>query len=399
MKIQIPDAFAPLFDPKRYKLYWGGRGAGKSHSFAITLLIMGLQRCLRVLCAREIQLSIKDSVKRVLDDKIKKFPIFKNFYTSTRESISGKNDSLFIFAGLRHNIESIKSNEGIDICWVEEADTVSKTSLKILFPTIRKDNSEIWFSFNPRRKDAPVFNDFVVENMYPESLAYVRKINFDENPFFPEVLERERQWCKKHDPEQYRHVWEGHPLQLSAASVFVGKYKIDRFEAPKDAFFYFGADWGFSVDPTVLIRCYVDDVNRQLFIDYEAYQVGCEIDDTPALFDTIPESRKWLITADSARPETISHMQRKGFNIVPSKKGSGSVEDGIEFIRSYTTIIHERCTHVRDEWSLYSYKIDQRTEQILPVVEDKNNHCVDAARYAIEKFTAGSPSSYIIGLS
>ena len=147
--------------------------------------------------------------------------------------------------------------------------------------------------------------------------------------------------------------------------------------------FRLGADFGFSKDPTVLIRCSVE--GKRIYFDYEAYMVGCEIDLTPDLFDRVPESRKWFITADSARPETISYLRNHGFpKINSAMKGAGSVEDGIEFMRSYDLIVHPRCTHLIDELTLYSYKIDKLTNEILPVLDDKNNHVIDSARYAIE---------------
>lgn len=144
-----------------------------------------------------------------------------------------------------------------------------------------------------------------------------------------------------------------------------------------------GADWGFSVDPSCLIRGYTE--GRTLFVDYEAWMIGCEIDQLPDLFDRVPESRKWFITADSARPETVSYMQRHGYpKINPAIKGPKSVEDGVEFLKSYDIVVHPRCQHVIDELSSYSYKIDPQTEQVLPILEDKKNHTIDALRYACE---------------
>ena len=160
-------------------------------------------------------------------------------------------------------------------------------------------------------------------------------------------------------------------------------WKVEAFETPKDAVHRFGADWGFATDPTVLVRCHIE--GRTLFVDAEAWQVGCEIDHTPALFETVEGSRKWLIRADSARPETVSYMQRQGFKIVGALKGQGSVEDGVEFLRSFDIVVHPRCKHVAEELARYAYKKDQHTGEILPVLEDKDNHTVDALRYALEE--------------
>ena len=148
--------------------------------------------------------------------------------------------------------------------------------------------------------------------------------------------------------------------------------------------FLYGADWGFSVDPTCLVRLWVDEESRRIYIDQEAWKVHCEIEDLPALFDTVPGSREWLIVADSQRLDTISYMESQGFQIWPAKKGAGSVQDGIEFVNSYETIIHPRCKHTIDEFGSYRHKINPQTDQITPLIEDKNNHTVDAVRYGLE---------------
>jgi phage terminase large subunit len=171
--------------------------------------------------------------------------------------------------------------------------------------------------------------------------------------------------------------------------VSIRLIRIAAFDSPDNVTYYLGADWGFSVDPSVLIRCRVD--GRKLYIDYEAYMVGCEIDQLPMLFDRVPDSRKFFITADSARPETISYMQRHGFpKINKASKGKGSIEDGIEFLQSFDIIVHPRCVETIKELTMYSYKVDKLTGQVQPHLEDKENHVIDALRYSLEsarKFT------------
>jgi len=160
-------------------------------------------------------------------------------------------------------------------------------------------------------------------------------------------------------------------------------WRVEAFETPADARFLFGADWGFARDPTVLVRCFVQ--GRTLFVDHEAYRVGCEIDRTPALFDTVPGSRRGPIIADSSRPETINYMQRQGFgSITGSTKGAGSVEDGVEFLKAHDIVVHPRCRHLIDELALYSYRTDPKTGEIQSELEDRGNHAVDALRYAVE---------------
>jgi phage terminase large subunit len=339
---------------------------------------------LRILCGREIQNTIKDSVKQLLDDLIKLYE-FDDFFKSTQSEIKGVNGSIFIFSGLQHNPAKIKSMEGVDIAWLEEADSISQDTLDLLIPTIRKENSEIWFSYNPRDINAPVHQMFVV-NDHPG--AFVRKINYDENPWFPEVLRRSMEYDKAHDPGKYQHIWLGEPVKHSEALVFYGKWRIDdTFEIPEDTIFYYGADWGFSTDPAVLIRMFCNHKKRILYVTHEAYGVGIEIDDLPAFFDTVPDSRKWIITADSQRPDTISYMKRQDFKIRGAIKGKGSVVEGTEFLRSYTIVVHSRCKNVIYELGSHSYKVDKLTKDVLPLLEDKNNHCIDSMRYALEKIT------------
>lgn len=383
MQIDIPEAFRELFEPHRYKVYYGGRGSGKSVNLGRALLIIGIQRRITVLCTREIQTSISDSVHRLLREQIESLGLGA-FYRVTQNGIYGINGTEFIFKGLRFNVREIKSTEGVDICWCEEAQAISAESWDVLIPTIRKSGSEIWISFNPLDEHDPTYERFVIS---PPDVAYVRKVNWDENPFFPEVLEKEKNWLKQRDYQSYLHVWEGEVRKHSNALIFGGYFSVESFETPNNARFYHGADWGFSSDPSTLIRCFVD--GQKLYIDREAWGVGVEIDNTPALFDTIETARRWPIKADCARPETISYMRRHGFNITAAKKWQGSIEDGIEFLKTYDIIIHPRCVHTIDEFNHYSYKIDKQTGDVLPVVLDAWNHCIDALRYALDGLIKG----------
>jgi phage terminase large subunit len=190
------------------------------------------------------------------------------------------------------------------------------------------------------------------------------------------------EYDKRRDSDKYAHVWMGQYLTNSNSRVF-NNWRIEDFDAPPDAIHRLGADWGFAVDPTTLVRCHI--IGRTLYIDYETYMVGCEIVNTPELLMQVPESEKWPIVADSARPETISHMRKNGFpKIMTAVKGPRSVEEGIQFLKGYDIVVHPRCIHTIDELTLYSYKTDPLTGKILPVLEDKKNHVIDALRYACE---------------
>ncbi len=380
LNLKIPNIFLPIFSTVlRYVVLYGGRGSGKSHVVATFLIIKALESKKRILCAREIQNSIKDSVHKLLADKISELNLDK-YFTVKHDSIVCMNGSEFIFKGLLRNPQEVKSLEGADYCWVEEAMAVSRKSLEILTPTIRKPNSQILFTYNPTNEDDPVHADYTLADR-PDTLKI--KSNYDANPFFPDVLRAEMEYTKRTDYDKYLHIWQGECVKHSQTQVFYGKWLVEEFEHENE-FLYFGADWGFSNDPTALIRCFIRD--NKLYIDYEAWGIGIDIDKTPALFQTVPESDKYPITADSARPETISHVYQNGFpKIKRSIKGKGSVEDGIAHLRGYEKIIiHSRCKHTIDEFRHYCYKTDVKTGQISSVLEDKFNHCIDALRYACE---------------
>lgn len=380
LRIETPKAFAPLLKPARYLGAWGGRGSGKSHFFAEMVIERSLMEKTDVVCIREVQRTLNQSVKKLLELKIIDLGVGE--YFDVQESvIKSKHGGMIIFQGMQnHTADSIKSLEGYDIAWVEEAQTLSQKSLDMLRPTIRKAGSQLWFSWNPNSEKDPVDALLRCDNPPPNSI--VIKANYMDNPWLPDELKLEMAYDQKRDHDKFRHVWLGDYARNSEARVFKN-WKVDEFDAPNGTIFRLGADWGFSVDPSCLVRCYVD--GRNLYVDYEAYMIGCEIDNLPNLFQRVPESEKWFITADSARPETISYLQRHGYpKINAAIKGAKSLEEGVQFLQSYDIIVHPRCKHVIDELTMYRYKVDDVTGQVLNQLEDKNNHLIDSLRYALE---------------
>ena len=333
-----------------------------------------------VVCIREVQKSLQQSVKKLLEDKIEALGVGHMFEVQEAK-IKAPHGGVIIFQGMQnHTADSIKSLEGFDVAWVEEAQSLSQKSLDLLRPTIRKNGSMLLFTWNPRLASDPV--DAFLRTDDPPPGSVVIEVNFMDNPWFPKVLRQEMEYDRGRDPDKYAHVWLGQYLANSEARVFKN-WVVREFDAPSNAVIRQGADWGFATDPSVLVRCYIE--GRTLYIDHEAYQVGCEIVDTPSLFMTVPDSEKWPITADSARPETISHMRKNGFpKIQPAVKGPKSVEDGIEWLKSFDIVVHPRCQHTIDELTLYSYKVDDLTGNVLPILADKDNHVIDALRYACE---------------
>jgi phage terminase large subunit len=382
LRIETPEWALPLLNPARYKAAYGGRGSGKSHAFAELLIEAHIMdQTSRSVCVREVQKSLAQSVKRLLELKIEQMNAGAYFEVQEAVIKSKKGDGLIIFQGMQnHTADSIKSLEGYDRAWVEEAQSLSQRSLDLLRPTIRKPGSELWFTWNPSQASDPV--DALLRGEKPPPDAAVLEVNFDGNPWFPDVLRQEMEYDRSRDPDKYAHVWKGGYLQNSTARVF-RNWRVEEFDAPADAIHRLGADWGFANDPTVLVRCHI--IGRTLYIDHEAYMVGCEITNTPDLFMTIPEAERWPLVADSSRPETISHMRKHGFpKIMAAVKGKDSVNEGIEWLKSYDIVVHPRCTHTIDELTFYSYKTDPLTSKILPVLQDLNNHVIDALRYACE---------------
>lgn len=217
-KAVFPEKLQCLFFPekKRYRVLYGGRGGAKSWGIARALLIKGAERPLRILCAREYQTSLRDSVHKLLGDQIESLGML-GFYDITQTSIVGKNGTEFFFVGLKNNVSNIKSFEGVDICWVEEAQTVSRMSWNVLIPTIRKQDSEIWISFNPELESDETYQRFVLN---PPKDSLVQKINWSDNPWFPDTLRIEKDSLKARDPSSYAMVWEGICRQTVDGAIF-----------------------------------------------------------------------------------------------------------------------------------------------------------------------------------
>ena len=414
-QVNLPPKAAKLWLPAPYKAYHGGRGGGKSHSIATVLLIMAAQKRIQVLCCREIQDSIRDSVKRLLDNKIVELGL-ESFFRSTDREIKGSNGSLFSFAGLRSaDADKIKSYEGYDIAWIEEGHKVSKRSFELLDATIRQPNAEIWISWNRHSEKDYVDWMFLGSGHAPEG-SIVVQINWRDNPWFPERLKAQKDRDFRLDPEYAKHKWDGHLRQRSDAAVFKAPLQDDWDDKiPPLLRPLHGADWGMK-DPTVLVRVYRWREGSDVIL-YLAREVckftGCEIEETPALFagrcpypPELHKEKRWYnpwghkgllwgdskvsdilqhrIIGDSASPQMIKYLQNRGFNIIGAIKGKDSLEEGVRFIQTHKVVIHPDCEYALAEWDRYSYKIDKDTEEVLPELNDTDNHVVDSVRYALE---------------
>lgn len=403
MEIATPRWSVPMLQHKRFKGEKGGRGSGKSHERAEALveqLVVGLSNDpnLQAVCVREIQKSLKYSAKKLIEQKISDLGVGGLFEITQTEIRRRGGDGLVIFIGMQdHTADSIKSLEGFDIVWCEEAQSLSHRSIELLTPTFRQDHCELWFTWNP--DDA---ND-AVEKLFRDELGVddieatkhtvwesedcvLVHVNIHDNPFAPDVLKKEAEKMRKRDYEAYSHVWLGGYNRKSDAQVFKDKWRVDEFE-PQDNWDgpYYGIDFGFSSDPSCFVRCWIG--GNTLYIDQDAGKVGLELDNMSTFFQRHdPKILHYTNRADSARPETISYLSRHGLpRIVAVKKWPGSVEDGVEFIKSFDEIvIHTRCADMQEEARLYSYKVDKKSGDILPDIVDAWNHRWDAVRYALQ---------------
>jgi len=386
------------------KVALGGRSSGKSYGIAAILIAKSLETPKKILCARETQNSITDSslgvIKKVIQDAG-----LDDMFEQTKHTLRCINGSEFIFRGLQQP-HRIKSIEDISIAWIDEADSVSPESWRILLPTIRKENAEIWVSFNPQLKTDFIYQEFVDKE---SPLVTKRIVNYTDNPFLSNTMREQIEQMKQSDYARYEHIFEGQPKENNEAQIFKGHYTIiskGLYEAnidslsedicktlpktrkPTDGIYRIGIDFGYTNDPSAISRSWITDDN-ELVIDREIYEYGMSIDRFPNAIKSIEGWENALIYADSARPDLIDYINSRlgGVNTVrKAKKPKGSINDGIERLKGFRTIyILSDLKNTIDEFKLYSYVVDKRSGAITNIPEDKNNDALDSIRYAIHK--------------
>ncbi|ARP53664.1 phage terminase [Alcaligenes faecalis] len=342
-----------------------------------------------ILSAREYMNSLEESSMEEIKQAIRSIPWLDAYFDIGEKYIRTKNRRVsYAFCGLRHNLDSIKSKARILIAWIDEAENVSKIAWQKLTPTVREAGSEIWVTWNPEKNGSPTDDRF---RKSPPTGAKIVELNYTDNPWFPPELEQERLDDRDRlDDQTYAWIWDGAYRENSEAQILSGKYRVAEFDLPEFDGPYFGIDWGFSQDPTAGVRLAIQD--QRLYVEYEAGKAGLENDDIAKfMIERLPGIEQHTVRADSARPETISHVKSTGGGIRPAipriegvEKWKGSVEDGIAHLRSYKEIIiHPRCTKFLHEARTYSYKVDRLTGDVLTDIVDKNNHYIDATRYAL----------------
>ena len=384
MAYKIPRLVTELWQPCRYKVLYGGRGGGKSIAIADALLLEGARTKQLIACFREYQNKLDESVYALLVERINHYGL-NSFYKVANTEIVGANGTRFIFLGLARNINGIQSLQGITRAWIEEAQTISARSIDVLVPTIRATDSEIWFSFNPQFQDDPVYSQFAMSNS-PDVRKWI--VNWKDNPFFPEVLEKERLRKLYNDPEGYANVWEGALLTNSKASIFKNHYKVEDFTPMAEwGFPLYGMDFGYSNDPTTLVKCYLH--NDTIYIEKSAGKVNLDINDIPQYFfnEFGEDLSRCSISADCSQPMTIEYLRTHGLSgIHACQKWSGSIIDGISWLKSFgKMVVHSGATGVIDNLRLYSNKVDLRNDKVLNEPKDANNDYIDALRYAFDR--------------
>lgn len=387
MEIQIPTEFRRLFDTDwREAAVYGGRGSLKSHTVARCLLIKARQKKIRVACFREFQNSIAESSHQLLVDLISKYKL-NDFKATDNSIVNVINGSDFLFKGLHRNEQSIKSIEGIDIAWVEEAQTVSKKSIDVLTPTIRKPGSQIIYTYNRLEEEDPVHKRLVIEGR-PNTL--VIKVNYDvaiKYGWFPEVLRVEMEDDRDRRPALYRHKWLGEPNTL-AGKIYNG-WVTDIDEIPQEAkLVRYGLDFGYSIDPTVLIAIYY--YNGMYICDEVLYQKGLS---NRTIADTLLNLESKMVVADSAEPKSIDEIRSYGVNIVGAKKGQGSVNQGIQWVQELKVGLTTRSVKTRTAYINYKWALD-KNEKPLNEPDDSVHewsNAMDAIRYGLDSFRPLQP--------
>lgn len=402
-RIEIVPKLIPMFTVPYgavdYRCAHGGRGSGKTMTFAKMLCVQVLSFAAQgsvgvALCGREFMNSLDDSTLAEIKAAIASEPELLQPWFDVGEKyvrtkgLPGRVD--FLFVGLRHNLDSLKSKARVLITWIDEAENVSEVAYRKLLATVMRFGGEVWLTWNPESPESATHMRF---RQNKSDRILIEEVNWNDNPWFPPGLERERIDDLMYRADTYHHVWEGEFLTMTEAQVFSGKFRSEEMEPEPNATPYFGLDFGFSNDPFAAVRVY--KMGRTLLWRREAYSRGVMIHKLGGeVAKGVGEDvARYDVIADSSRPDDIAYLKQPinasgGSFQLPrikgSVKGKGSVESGVEFIKSHENVIHPSCVNTLKEFKLYQYKVDRQSGQILPVLMDANNHALDAGRYCLE---------------
>lgn len=386
-EIIIPIEFKRLFDKDwREAAVYGGRYSLKSHTVARILLIRARQSKIRVACFREFQNSIAESSHQLLKDLINRYEL-TDFKVTDKSIINTVNGSDFIFKGLHNNEQSIKSTEGIDIAWIEEAQTVSNNSLEVLTPTVRKDDSQLIYTYNRLLEDDPVHHRLVLEGR-PNTL--IINVNYDiaiKYKMMPEVIRLEMEDDKEKRPALYKHKWLGEPSS-SERKIYNDWAIID--EIPHEARLErYGLDFGYSNDPTAIVAIY--KYNGGFILDEVTYQKGLK---NKQIADILNNIDRALVIADSAEPKSIDEIRDYGVNILGCKKGRDSVNQGIQYVQDQRISVTKRSSNIIQEYNRYLWQVN-KLDNVINVPDGGFDHTMDAIRYGLDSYKPATSSIYI----
>lgn len=375
--IEIPVEYKPLFKPGwREAAIYGGRFSLKSHTVARYLLIRARQATTRIGCFREFQNSITESCHQLLVDLINQYEL-TDFQITDKAIVNSINGSEFLFKGMHHNEQGIKSLEGLDIAWVEEAQTVSQSSIDILTPTVRKDNSQIIYTYNRLVEDDPVHVRLVIEGR-PNTL--IIQANYDialKYNLMPDVIRLEMEDDKLSRPALYNHKWLGEPNSMEL-KIYKDWAIIE--EVPHEArLVRRGLDFGYSNDPAALIDVYY--YNGGYILDEQLCRKGM-LNKPVADFISSLKEPQMLVIADSAEPKSIDELKSYGLTVSPAAKGPDSIRNGIATVQNERISVTKRSANIIREYRGYMWRVDRDGKQ-LAEPEGGNDHTLDAIRYAI----------------
>lgn len=406
-EIQFPKKLKPLFEPKRYKVMYGGRGGAKSWGVARALIIQAAETPLRILCAREVQKSMRDSVHRLLKDQIATMG-YGHFFEVFDTEIRGKNGSLFLFAGLQsHTVDSIKSFEGVDRVWCEEAHSISTKSWDTLIPTIRKPGSEIWVTMNPDMDTDDTYVRFIAA---PSDDTWLEEVNWRDNPWFPDVLEQERLKAERINPESYQHIWEGKPRRVAEGAIY--RYEIESLfadgrirDVPYDPLMPVHTIWDLGWNDAMVIIMvqrgpmdvrildYIEDSNRTLDwyvaeLEKRKYRWGT---------DFLPhDGRTRNFQTGKSTEEMLRAMGRGTVTVLAQT----SIEEGIKAARlNFPKCYFDKTKTARLVECLKRYRrdINQKTDEPSVPLHDAYSHGADAFRYlgqSVDRMTSQFAAAY-----
>ena len=394
-----PAVFEPLFREGRTKrtvVLHGGRGSGKSWSIAAYLVLRAQSESLFILCARQYQNSIADSVLSLLEYTIIQLGLLDRFEIGRTSIRCPSTGSQFTFRGLATNPQSVRSLEGLDIAWVEEAQALAEISIRSLVPTMRKAGSQILYSLNPTNETDPVWERYLARwwddhsngrpHHAPDDTLLIRA-NWPDNPFFSEEMRKEKDWDYERDPLLAEHIWGGDPLGRPDRLIYPpGSYEVSEMDEDGMGMPYFGLDIGETINPSALIKVYRPN-DRLLYVADERYAWKLDSYSAPGFIKSMPEAAENPVMADHNWRD-INQMLRKEHGLIlhHAAKGPGSVHDGIAFVRGHRLVISPKCKNLLKELKLYGLKVDKTTDEILPDIEKGHDHGPDALRYAVERF-------------